>query len=142
VATTASQLLSDSNCFACFGVDLTTGLILSRLSEIYTALTGMAITPQELSDRANCYVCIGVSLGVAMELVLLGLISDSLGGGGGAGVFSSLTVGSPTVIASNVNLSDASGVLTATLTNSPVAGNATKWVTLVDNGISRRWPVW
>lgn len=40
------------------------------------------------------------------------------------------------------NLDDFSDVNLATLTNSPVAGDPTKWVSINDNGIIRAMPTW
>lgn len=58
-------------------------------------------------------------------------------------IVTSLTVTDGTVlIASTVDFADASGAQAATLTNSPVAGNPTKWLTIDDNGTLRRIPAW
>ena len=37
---------------------------------------------------------------------------------------------------------NAAGASTATLTNAPVAGNPTKWIPIIDNGVTRYVPVW
>jgi hypothetical protein len=41
-----------------------------------------------------------------------------------------------------VSLQDGTGAATATMTNSPVAGNPTKWIAISDNGVTRRIPAW
>jgi hypothetical protein len=41
-----------------------------------------------------------------------------------------------------VDLQNAAGAATATLTNSPTAGNPTKWIAISDNGVTRRIPAW
>lgn len=48
----------------------------------------------------------------------------------------------PTLIKSNVDLSNFNGLSNATLTNSPVVGNPTKWVAINDNGVTRYIPSW
>jgi len=53
-----------------------------------------------------------------------------------------LTTRQPTAFRSTVNLSDASGVGSATLTNAPVSSNPTKWISIDDNGTIRRIPTW
>ncbi len=46
------------------------------------------------------------------------------------------------LLRSSTSLSDASGANSASLTNSPVAGNPTKWVAIDDNGVTRYIPTW
>jgi hypothetical protein len=46
------------------------------------------------------------------------------------------------VIRSNVALANGAGALLGTLTNSPVAGPPSKWVTIDDNGTLRQIPAW
>lgn len=46
------------------------------------------------------------------------------------------------LIDSGVTLANGAAAQTATLTNAPVAGNPTKWVTINDNGTTRRIPAW
>ena len=53
-----------------------------------------------------------------------------------------ITTGSTTLHTTSVNLTDAAGASTATLTNSPVVGNPTKWIEINDNGTVRRIPTW
>lgn len=42
----------------------------------------------------------------------------------------------------SATMSNNSGASTATLTNSPVAGNPTKWLQVMDNGVARYVPAW
>ncbi len=56
----------------------------------------------------------------------------------GAGI----TVGSATLITTNVALTNGAAAALGTLTNAPVAGNPTKWVPINDNGTTRYLPVW
>jgi hypothetical protein len=53
-----------------------------------------------------------------------------------------LTVGSTTLLSTNVALSNAAAAATATMTNAPTAGNPTKWISINDNGTVRRIPAW
>ena len=53
-----------------------------------------------------------------------------------------LTVGSTTLVTTSVALTDAVGVAAGTITNAPSAGNPTKWITIVDNGTTRKIPTW
>lgn len=53
-----------------------------------------------------------------------------------------LTVGSATLLSTSVALNDDAGADTATLTNAPVAGNPSKWISINDNGVTRRIPAW
>lgn len=53
-----------------------------------------------------------------------------------------LTVGSATLLTTNVALSNAAAAATATMTNAPTAGNPTKWISINDNGTVRRIPAW
>ena len=43
---------------------------------------------------------------------------------------------------SSTNWPDGAGALAGTLTNSPKAGNPTKWIPIDDNGTTRYIPVW
>lgn len=56
----------------------------------------------------------------------------------GAGI----TVGSATLISSNVALTNGAAAQVGTLTNAPAAGNPTKWIPINDNGTTRYIPAW
>jgi hypothetical protein len=45
-------------------------------------------------------------------------------------------------LSSPVTLPNGAGAATGTLTNAPVAGNPTKWITINDNGTTRYIPAW
>ncbi|MGN8190278.1 hypothetical protein ACTJLD_30275 [Burkholderia sp. 22088] len=60
----------------------------------------------------------------------------------GVTTISSLTVGSSTLVASSVALTNGAGSASATLTNAPTTGNPTKWVPVNDNGTTRYIPMW
>lgn len=53
-----------------------------------------------------------------------------------------ITTGSTQLHTTSVSLTNAAGASTATLTNSPVVGNPTKWIEINDNGTVRRIPTW
>jgi hypothetical protein len=54
-----------------------------------------------------------------------------------------LVVGDTTnLLGTNVDLNDSALSNTATLTNSPVTGNPSKWISISDNGVTRYIPVW
>jgi hypothetical protein len=76
-------------------------------------------------------------------------VSGSLTTAGGIGVALSgffggtVTTGSSTFMSrTSIALVDGSSSKTATLTNSPVTGNATKWIPIDDNGTTRYIPAW
>ena len=53
-----------------------------------------------------------------------------------------LTVGTATLLTSNVALTNGAGASLGTLTDAPSAGNPTKWVPINDNGTTRYVPCW
>lgn len=53
-----------------------------------------------------------------------------------------LTTKSGTLVTNTQAYTDGSAGNTATLTNAPAVGNPTKWIPLVDNGITRYVPTW
>lgn len=53
-----------------------------------------------------------------------------------------VTLGSATLLATNIALTNNAAAATATLTNAPVAGNPTKWIPINDNGTVRNIPAW
>lgn len=53
-----------------------------------------------------------------------------------------ITTNSTTLIASNVALTNNAAAQVGTLTNSPTAGNPTKWIPINDNGTIRNIPTW
>lgn len=62
---------------------------------------------------------------------------------GDLAVTGSLTLaGGAQLLGTTAALTDGAGVLTATLTNSPVAGNATKWLAIQDGPTVRYIPAW
>jgi hypothetical protein len=59
------------------------------------------------------------------------------------GVDNVLQVGAGGVLLnSSVTLTNGAAAQTATLTNAPAAGNPTKWISINDNGTTRRIPAW
>lgn len=57
-------------------------------------------------------------------------------------VVADLTNNTGNLIDSSVGLTNGAGANTATLTNSPVTGNPTKWIPIDDNGTTRYIPAW
>lgn len=57
-------------------------------------------------------------------------------------VTADLTNNTGRLVDSSVSLTDGSGANTASLTNSPVSGNPTKWIPIDDNGTTRYIPAW
>lgn len=53
-----------------------------------------------------------------------------------------LTLGSTTLLTTNVALTNGAGASVGTLSNAPAAGNPTKWVPVNDNGTTRYIPMW
>jgi hypothetical protein len=58
------------------------------------------------------------------------------------GKFTTLTLGSTTLLTTSVSLTNGAAAATGTLTNSPSAGNPTKWIPINDNGTTRYIPAW
>lgn len=58
------------------------------------------------------------------------------------GTTASVIVNSAFLHKSSITLTNGAAALTATLTNSPVTGNPTKWVPIDDNGTTRYVPCW
>jgi hypothetical protein len=78
-------------------------------------------------------------------VVNMAIISDSTAPSlitGAMTVTGGITVGTTTLLTTNATLSNAAAAATATLTNAPVAGNPTKWISINDNGTIRRLPAW
>ena len=59
-----------------------------------------------------------------------------------AAITADLTNNTGNLIDSSVGLTNGAGANTATLTNSPVTGNPTKWIPIDDNGTTRYIPAW
>jgi len=55
---------------------------------------------------------------------------------------STLTIGSSTLAATTVTLTNGAAAASGTLTNAPAAGNPTKWIPINDNGTTRYIPAW
>jgi hypothetical protein len=60
----------------------------------------------------------------------------------GLAVTGTLTTSSTTLHTSSVALTNGAAAALGTLTNAPVAGNPTKWIPIVDNGVTRYIPCW
>jgi len=54
----------------------------------------------------------------------------------------SMTNGDSVLMRTNATLTNNSGGSVGTITNAPVAGNPTKWIIIVDNGVNRSIPAW
>lgn len=50
--------------------------------------------------------------------------------------------GGTNLLTTTAALADSAAAQVATLNNAPVAGNPTKWITISDQGVNRRVPVW
>lgn len=53
-----------------------------------------------------------------------------------------LTVGTTTLLTTNVALTNGAGAGAGTIANAPAAGNPTKWIPINDNGTTRYIPAW
>jgi len=60
---------------------------------------------------------------------------------GGSAIIDLLTVHNANFINTNVNLNNYAGANIATFTNSPIAGNPSKWIVINDNGTNRYLPL-
>jgi hypothetical protein len=85
-----------------------------------------------LGDFSGAVVC-GTTLAVTGATTLTGLLTAN----GGITV-----VGGAKLLTTNTALTDNAGANTATLDNSPITGNPTKWIAINDNGTTRYIPTW
>lgn len=97
---------------------------------------------------------ISTSLNIAQTEIVSGLLAVNGIQGGGVtntdtsnipimfGLDGNLYIRDTFLLRSRVTLSNAAAGNTATLTNAPVAGNPTKWISIDDNGTTRRIPAW
>lgn len=61
---------------------------------------------------------------------------------GGEIFFKTVTTRDAILLRTTVNLTDVSAASVGTLTNAPQAGNPLKWITILDNGVTRKIPTW
>jgi hypothetical protein len=73
---------------------------------------------------------------------VMGLTSSGVSITGTLSVSSALTLAGGTLLTTSAALTNGAAGNTATLTNSPAAGNPTKWVPINDNGTTRYVPAW
>lgn len=81
------------------GVSQVQALRLSKLSEILNTLNPMATDADTLMAEGACYQCLGATPGEAVELVLLDLIQENVGGGGEGATNNQSGSGSPVGVA-------------------------------------------
>jgi len=78
-AIAVQDLIDDSNCIVCRGIDLAQALILTSLANILVAIDPAQMpSVAELEAASDCFVCYGIPLGRAMELALLDRINTAL----------------------------------------------------------------
>jgi hypothetical protein len=61
---------------------------------------------------------------------------------GSTGLALTVPGGSTAMVTSTSTFTSGAGAQIATLTNSPVSGNPTSWIKIVDNGVARYIPAW
>ena len=74
--------------------------------------------------------------------VVIGNGSGTISAANSLAVTGTLTTSSTTLHTSSVSLTNGAAAAAGTLTNAPVAGNPTKWIGIVDNGVTRYIPAW
>ena len=78
-AIAVQDLIDDSNCLVCEGIDLAQALILTSLANILVTINpAMMPSVAQLVTDSECFVCFGIPLGRAMELALLDRINTAL----------------------------------------------------------------
>lgn len=71
-----------------------------------------------------------------------GLTRMTIAAAGDVSFTGAITVGSTTLLATSVALTNGAAAQVGTLTNAPTAGNPTKWIPINDNGTTRYLPAW
>lgn len=105
---------------------------LSELVSVPTARTNLGLKSMSLQAANAVAVTGGTIAGVTLGTAQIN----------GAVIDNASALNSNMLLASFQTLTDATGSAAGTLTNAPTAGNPTKWITINDNGITRRIPTW
>jgi hypothetical protein len=116
-------------------------------------LQSFSSMPLHLNRQGNnvflCATGSNVGIGTTAPLSKLSINGGlHVGGNSDAGDNNALIDGTVThadnaaIIRSSVAMLDGAGVGAGTLLNAPAAGNPTKWVPLIDNGVTRYIPAW
>jgi len=130
------------------GIITVWGGVSSSASFTITSTTG-SVTIGSETATSNVLRCGGNNRFV-WNNAIFGTVSDGTGdlGATASSRFNNaffknvVTVGSTTLLTTSVALTDVSGVGAGTITNAPSAGNPTKWISIVDNGTTRKIPTW
>lgn len=117
----------------------------SRASQCLDALTRIADALELLASAPQYFQQLGPQEDDLRPLVEVGTLghqqSDRVNITNGS-VVANLTNNQTTLLKSSATLTDGAAASIATLTNSPIAGNPTKWVPINDNGATRYIPTW
>jgi hypothetical protein len=109
---------------------------LGALERIANALEMLALAPSYIPSTVEADIVPPVVVGS------LGHQSaDNVTISGGA-ITAALTGNQTTLLATSVALANGAAAAIGTLTNTPTAGNPTKWVAIDDNGTTRYIPTW
>lgn len=122
---------------------------LSLLESIANSLELLANAPATLNDTKeddlytyNEFISISDDLTPRQELgTISSQNSDDIEITGGT-ITANITNNQTILLTTSVALTDNAAAAAATLLNSPVVGNPTKWVAINDNGTTRYLPLW
>lgn len=124
----ATTLVTPSTASA-LGSSAITSLSADNTGSTYSARFANSSTTDVLQIRGDSVV------------VVIGTLTN-IGSGGIAAGSGGFTTSKAVFMTSTLALTNNAAAATATLTNSPTAGNPTKWIPINDNGTTRNIPCW
>lgn len=127
---------------------ISTGFSWSLITGTPTTLAGYGITDAQSKLNNSAGLASAVSDETGTGVVVFSntptLVTPVLGAATGTSVSLSgdITTGTGTLHRTSVALTNGAAAAVGTLNNAPSAGNPTKWIPIVDNGVTRYIPCW
>lgn len=128
--------------------EILTGFSWSLITGTPTTLAGYGITDAQIKLNNSAGLAAALSdetgTGVAVFNTSPTLVTPVLGAATGTSLVltGGITTGNTTLHTTTVALTNGAGAGAGTITNSPAAGNPTKWIPINDNGTTRYIPAW
>lgn len=80
---TPNEYLASADCYTCLGLTVGQALVLAKLKAIIVKLDPtMPTDTQSLMNQGSCFTCLGLSQFETLQIVMLNIIGDLVGGGG------------------------------------------------------------